>query len=368
MSSELIYQLALCEVPYIGNVHAKKLYEIFGSATEIFKARQGDLERVENIGEVKARSIKNFREFSKAEREIAFMDKYGIRPLSIIDKNYPQRLLNCFDPPAMLFFIGNANLNAIRIVSIVGTRNNTEYGKCFTDTLIKSLAGKNVLVISGLAFGIDSIAHRSSLKYGIPTVGVVGHGLDMIYPRENAGLAKQIIEFGGVLTEFKSKTKPDKHNFPSRNRVVAGISDATIVIESGLKGGSIITANLAFGYDRDVFAVPGRVTDVRSAGCNRLIRENNGVLLDDPENFIEVMGWNDDHEKKGRVFQKDLFPELKPEEIRILEFLRKKVHTEIEELILSCGLSSSEIAAGLLNLEILGLVKVLPGKRFSLEG
>ncbi|RYZ80010.1 MAG: hypothetical protein EOP06_26105, partial [Proteobacteria bacterium] len=183
----------------------------------------------------------SFKDFGRAEKETAFIEKYGIQPLFISDSNYPKRLLNCFDPPSMLFYMGNANVNSIRIVAVVGTRNNTEYGKSFTEKLIKSLAAKDVLVVSGLAFGIDSIAHKSSLKYGIPTIGVVGHGLDTIYPKEHTALARQMITMGGLLSEFKSNTRPDKHNFPSRNRVVAGISDATVVIESGEKGGSNIT-------------------------------------------------------------------------------------------------------------------------------
>lgn len=366
MYSELTYQLALSEVPHIGNVHAKKLYEVFGSATGIFNAQQAELERIENIGTIKARSICNFRDFAKTEKEITFMERYGIEPLSIIDKKYPKRLLNCFDPPAMLFFIGKANLDAAKIVAIVGTRNNTDYGKGFTDKLVKSLAGKDVMVVSGLAFGIDSIAHKCSLKYGIPTVGVVGHGLDTIYPKENTRLAQQMTETGGVLTEFKSSTKPDKHNFPSRNRVVAGISDATIVIESGIKGGSTITANLAWDYNRDVFAVPGRSIDVNSAGCNRLIRDNKAILLDDPEQFIEIMNWND-AAKKERIIQRKLFRELSKAETGIIELLKQNEQTGIEEIIFSSGLSSSTVATALLSLEMHGMVKVLPGKRFTLD-
>lgn len=365
MHSELTYQLALSEVPHIGNVHAKKLYEVFGSATEIFRATKADLARIENIGEIKARSICSFRDFSRCQKEIVFMERYGVVPLSIVDKNYPKRLLNCFDPPPMLFFIGKANFDAPKIVAIVGTRNNTEYGKVFTERLVKSLAGKNVIIVSGLAFGIDSVAHKSSLKYGIPTIGVVGHGLDTIYPKENTNLAKQMTEDGGILTEFKSKTRPDKHNFPSRNRIVAGISDATIVIESGLKGGSNITANLAWDYNRDVFAVPGRSIDASSAGCNRLIKDNKAILLDDPEQFIETMNWNDE-DKKEMVVQRKLFQELSVAEAGIVELLRKNEQTGIEEIIFSSGLSSSAVAGVLLRLEMNGMVKVLPGKRFSL--
>lgn len=366
MYSELTYQLSLCDVPYIGNVHAKKLIEEFGSASDVFNARQTDLERIEHIGIIKARSIKGFTDFAKAEKEIAFIEKYGIQPLFISDANYPKRLLNCFDPPAMLFYMGNANVNSQRIVAVVGTRNNTDYGKSFAEKLIKSLAGKDILVVSGLAFGIDSIAHKSSLKYGIPTIGVVGHGLDTIYPKENTALARQMITAGGLLSEFKSKTRPDKHNFPSRNRVVAGISDATVVIESGEKGGSNITANLAWEYNRDVFAVPGRTVDTKSIGCNELIKENKAVLLSDPEELIELLGWNE-AKKERRVLQKKLFNDLNPDEIGLLELLRKNELTGIDDLIFSSGMSVSAVASALLKLEMSGIVKVLPGKRFKLD-
>lgn len=366
MHSELTYQLSLCEVPYIGHVHAKKLIEIFGSASEVFNARSTDLERIEHIGTLKARSIKSFTDFGKAEKEIEFIEKYGIRPLFITDSDYPRRLLNCFDPPAMLFYMGNANINSSRIVAVVGTRNNTDYGRSFTEKLIKSLAGKDILVVSGLAFGIDSIAHNCSLKYGIPTIGVVGHGLDTIYPKENTAMAREMIGAGGLLTEFRSKTKPDKHNFPSRNRVVAGISDATVIIESGEKGGSNITANLAFEYHRDVFALPGRTIDPKSAGCNHLIKENKAVLLSDPEELIELMGWND-VKKAKRIPQKKLFNDLNKDEIGLLELLRKKEFTEIDDLIFTSGLSASAVASALLKLEMNGMVKVLPGKRFKLD-
>ena len=365
MDTELIYQLSLCQIPYIGNVHAKQLCDMFGSASAVFNASLHELGRIENIGEIKARSIKNYRDFARAEKEVDFIFKYGIKPLFLTDADYPQRLLNCFDPPALLFYKGVADLNTSRTVAIVGTRSNTEYGKSFTEKLVKALLGVNAVVVSGLAFGIDTVAHKSSLKYGIPTIGVVAHGLDTIYPPENTNLAKQMIKNGGLLTEFRSKTNPDKHNFPSRNRIVAGISDATIVVESGLKGGSNITANLAWGYNRDIFAVPGRITDVKSEGCNRLIRENKAMLLDDPEHFITMMGWNEP-EKKKRTLQKQLFPETNHVEKKLLELLKKDEDTCLEELNFKSGFSSSSIASGLLNLEMQGILKVLPGKRFRL--
>jgi DNA processing protein len=365
MDSELIYQLSLCQVPYIGNVHAKKLCEIFGSASSVFRATLRELEKIEHIGEIKAKSIKKFRDFARAEKEIAFIEKYGIKPLFLTDEAYPQRLHNCFDPPAMLFYKGTADLNASRTVAIVGTRNNTEYGKYATEKLVKALEKVNVVIVSGLAFGIDTIAHKCSLKYSIPTVAVIGHGLDTIYPPENTSLAKQMIGHGGLLTEFRSDTKPDKHNFPSRNRIVAGISDATIVIESGIKGGSNITANLAWGYNRDVFAVPGRSIDIKSEGCNKMIRENKAMLLDEPDHFISTMGWNE-HEKKKGTLQKQMFAEMSDVERRITELLSKNEDTGIDELNFKSGFSSSSVASALLNLEMQGILKALPGKRFKL--
>ena len=365
MHSELTYQLSLCQVPYIGYVHAKKLCDVFGSASAVFNASQAELERIEHIGSIKAKSIRQFRDFGKAEKEIKFITKYGISPLFLTDNGYPKRLLNCFDPPTMLFYKGAADLNALRVVAIVGTRNNTEYGKQFTERLVKRLSDANVIIVSGLAFGIDAIAHKCALKYNIPTIGVVGHGLDTIYPPEHAGLARQMLKVGGLLTEFRSNTKPDKHNFPSRNRVVAGISDATIIVESGIKGGSNITANLAWEYHRDVFAVPGRTIDVKSEGCNRLIRENKAVLLDDPEQFIELMQWND-HGKKPNILQKKMFVDLSEDEQKIMECLKEKENVNIDELNLSCALSVSSIASALLALEMQGVVKILPGRRVQL--
>jgi DNA processing protein len=361
----LKFKLGLSEVPHIGYVHAKLLSEHFGSAEEIFKAGKKQLERLENIGEVRARSIKSFHDFSNAEREIQFIKKYGIRCLYLKDKDYPQRLLNCYDPPTILFYKGNADLNASRVVSIVGTRENSEYGKSFTERLIKTLAACNCIIVSGLAFGIDSIAHRCALKYEIPTIGVVGHGLDTIYPRENAGLAKQMLGTGGILTEFRSKTDPDKFNFPSRNRIVAGMSDATIIVESGVRGGSIITADLANNYNRDVFAVPGRTTDAKSGGCNRLIRENKAVLLTDPEQFIEAMGWLDG-EKNKAVFQRKLFVPLSEEEKKIVELLRNNENVPIDELNFRSGISAGTLAGILLHLEMAGVLKALPGMRYKL--
>ncbi|HVK97894.1 MAG TPA: DNA-processing protein DprA, partial [Flavisolibacter sp.] len=280
MASELLYQLALTQVPNIGDVHAKTLIQAFGDASSIFKAKQSTLEKIEGIGIVRARSIKEFNDLHLIESEIKFIEKYKVQVLTLTDENYPKRLLNCYDSPTVLFYKGSADLNASKVVAIVGTRSNSDYGKAFTEKLIKDLSKHDILIISGLAYGIDAIAHKASLKNGLKTVGVVGHGLDKIYPADHATLAKEMIKNGGgVLSEFFSGTKPDKHNFPLRNRIVAGISDATVVVETSIKGGSMITAKLADGYNRDVFTVPGRTTDKVSMGCNHLIKYNKALLL-----------------------------------------------------------------------------------------
>ena len=231
MSGDLLYQIALTLVPHIGDVHAKALVNIYGDAQSIFKAKKKELDHMEGIGTVRARSIKEFTDFSRAEEEIKFIEKYKIIPLFINAENYPKRLLNCYDSPALLYYRGNADLNTSRIISVVGTRNNSDYGKIVCEKMIEELQAENVLVVSGLAFGIDTIAHKAALKHNLQTIAVLAHGLDRIYPTQNKTLAKQITEQGGLLTEFISNTNPDKQNFPKRNRIVAGICDAVIVIE-----------------------------------------------------------------------------------------------------------------------------------------
>lgn len=365
MHSDLIYQLALTQVPNVGYVHAKILSLHFGSAAAVFNANRFILEKIEGIGSVRASSIKAFRDFRKAEDEIQFIDKFRIQTLFITDKTYPQRLLNCYDPPTILFYRGNVDLNASRVVGIVGTRTNTDYGKHFTEKFIKEISSFGVLVISGLAFGIDAIAHKAALKSKLSTIGVLGHGLDSIYPPEHSGLAKEMTKSGGLLTEFRSKTKPDKHNFPSRNRVVAGLCDATIVVETGIKGGSMITAEIANSYNRDVFAVPGRTTDQKSGGCNHLIQNNKAILLTDAEQFIGIMRW-DNGIVNSKVSQKELFIELSGDEKIIVNLLREKDAVSIDELVFKSGCSSSTLAAAVLNLELKNVIQSLPGKMYRL--
>jgi DNA processing protein len=367
MPGNLLYKLSLTLIPNIGPVQAKILLEKF-QPEDIFKAKVSQLATIEGIGSIRANSIRNFKDFGTAEEEIKFIEKYKIKPLFLTDKEYPRRLLNCYDSPTLLFYKGNADLNASKIIAIIGTRKHTEYGKHQTEKLIAELSSQHILVVSGMAFGIDAIAHKAAVKNELPTVGVLGHGLDQIYPPENSTLAKDMVrDGGGLLTEFRSNTKPDKHNFPTRNRIVAGMSDATIVIETGERGGSMITAELANGYNKDVFALPGRVNDSKSAGCNFLIRNNKAMLLTDAEQIIEIMGWEERNRKAEVRSQKELFIELSKEEKIIVDILKEKDLIHVDELNFKSGLSSSSMAAAILNLELQGVVKTLPGKLYKLN-
>lgn len=365
MQNELLYQIALTLVPNIGDVNAKILVTHFGSAEAVFQAPRKVLDDIEGIGIIRANSIKNFKDFSRAEEEIAFIKKYRITPLFLTGKNYPQRLLNCYDSPPLLYYKGNADLNSSRIVGIVGTRNHNDYGKNICEKLVEELANENVMIVSGLAFGIDTIAHRASLKNNVPTIGVLAHGLDRVYPPQNANLAKQMIEQGGLLTEFKSSTNPDKQNFPGRNRIVAGISDCIIVVESGIKGGSLITAELANGYNRDVFAFPGRIDDTKSAGCNYLVKNNKAMLITCANDVLENMSWKE-NKKPSVKKQRELFIEFSAEEKIVVDILQLHEQVHIDDLYFKSKLSSSEVAQALLMLEMQGIVSSLPGKIYRL--
>ena len=367
MESELLYQLALTFVPNIGPVQAKILLQ-HCNAEEVFHAKKSYLEKIEGIGPVRAASIAAFKDFSKVEDEIKFIEKYKIKPLFLTDPNYPKRLLNCYDSPTLLYYRGDADLNVPKIVAIIGTRKHTDYAKLVTEKLVKELTAQNITVVSGLAFGVDAIAHKSAVKNGLPTVGVLAHGLDQIYPAEHAGLARDMIKHhGGLLTEFRSKSKPDKHNFPTRNRIVAGMSDATIVIETEIKGGSMITAELANSYNKDVFAFPGKVTDSKSTGCNYLIKNNKAMLLTDAAELMQVMQWEDKTKsKKEKRSQRELFIEMSDDEKIIVAILREKETAHIDEINGKSGLSSSAVAGAMLNLELQGVISSKPGKMYSL--
>jgi DNA processing protein len=365
MQNDLLYQIALTLIPNIGDVNAKSLVNHFGSAEAIFNAPKKELDVLEGIGKVRAASIKEFKDFSRAEEEIQFIKKYKIKTFFLTDKDYPKRLLNCYDSPSLLYYKGNADLNSSKLIAIVGTRNHNEYGKNICEKLIEELINEEVIIVSGLAFGIDSIAHKTSVKNNIQTIGVLAHGLDRVYPSQNATLAKQMISCGGLLTEYKSNTIPDKQNFPGRNRIVAGISDAIIVIESGLKGGSLITAELGNGYNKDVFAFPGRINDSKSEGCNYLIKNNKAALITCANDVLENMGWKQT-KKTSPKKQRELFIELNADEKIVIDILQTQEQVHIDELYFKSKLSSSAVAQALLMLEMQGIVSSLPGKIYKI--
>jgi len=366
MPPDLLYRIALTCVPNIGPVQARILLQMFQPA-DIFRAKRSDLERIEGIGTIRANCIRQFRDFRLAEKELRFIEKFKLVPLSLSDDRYPKRLLNCYDAPTLLYYKGKADLNASHAVSIIGTRNHTEYGRQATEKLIEKLVDAKALIVSGLAYGIDAIAHKSAMKQNLPTIGVLAHGLDQVYPHEHRGLAKEIAAGdGGLLTEFPSGTKPDKHNFPARNRIVAGMADATIVIETGVKGGSMITASLANSYNRDVFALPGRATDNKSTGCNELIRSNSAVLFTDASEILEALGWQQSKQGKEKEKQLRIFTDLNENERKIYDIIGGSDTIHIDDLNLRSGLSSSTVAAAVLSLELKNAIVSLPGNRYSI--
>ncbi len=364
MNNDLLYQIALTQVPHIGDVHAKALVNVFQHAQAIFEAPKQQLERIEGIGTIRANSIKRFRDFNICEAEIKFIEKNKIEPLFVTSEKYPKRLLHCIDSPPLLYYKGNANLNANKIISIVGTRNHSEYGKIMCEQFIEDLKNHSVTIVSGLAYGIDSIAHKSAIKNNLPTIAILAHGLDKIYPPQNKLLAKQMIEHGGLLTDFKSGSNTDKQNFPKRNRITAGMCDALIVIETGATGGSLITAEQANGYNKDVFAVPGRITDSKSEGCNRLIKNNKAALISCAKDLIQMMNWEDIHPLPKK--QRQLFIELSPSEKKIIQLIEEAGQMHIDDLIFKSGFTNSVIAGTLLNLEMNSLIQVSPGKLYKI--
>lgn len=361
---ELFYQLALSYVPGVGARTGRVLLEHFGDAVTIFKRPLKELNNICKIGETKVKGFKDDEVLKKAESELAFVIKKDIRAL-YYNHCFPKRLANCVDAPLLLFYKGNADLDAAKVVAIVGTRKNTDYGHQLCEELVEGLRIlDNVLVVSGLALGIDAIAHKRSVALGIPTVGVLGHGIDRVYPYMHKELAEQMTEHGGLLTEFPSETMPDRPNFPMRNRIVAGMSDVTVVVESHKTGGALITAHMASGYNREVAAFPGRVNDNRSAGCNELIRANIAAMITKPEDLLEMMNWN--NEGKPKAVQKQLFINLSEDEQKIVDLLQTKDSIHADELFHGTGLANSQLAATLLQLEMQGLIKSLPGKLYRI--
>jgi DNA processing protein len=361
----LIYQIALTLVPGIGDVLGKKLVTCCGSAEAVFREKKKLVTRIPRVGQKILEALSDKEILGRAERELAFVEKFRIRPLFFLDKDYPFRLKNCIDSPMMIYYKGTADLNVSRIIGVVGTRNATEYGKSACHGIISELAQDKAMIVSGLAYGIDSCAHRAALENNLETIGVLGHGLDRIYPYQNKSLAERILKNGGLLTDFTSNTRPDRENFPKRNRIIAGICDAILVVEAAFKGGALITADIANSYNRDVFAIPGRINDPFSEGTNQLIRQNKAALIQSADDIRYMMGWEEEG-KRPDGFQKKIFLEMTPDETLLVDFLNRNGASGIDDIAIQCSLSMSKTSAALLNLEFEGIVKSLPGKIYAL--
>jgi DNA processing protein len=361
----LLYQIAITLVPGIGSVFGKKLIAHCGTPESIFREPAKMLKKIPRLSDRLLTALRDPLALEKAEKEVRFIEKYKITPLYFKDKEYPTRLKNCIDSPILLYFKGNADLNSQKVVAIVGTRSATDYGREICSGIISGLSNLQVVIVSGLAYGIDSSAHRAALSNGLPTIGVLGHGLDRIYPGQNKGMAEKMITSGGLLTDFTSGTKPDRENFPMRNRIIAGISDAIVVVEAANKGGALITAEIGNSYNRDVFAVPGKIGDLYSEGTNFLIKTNKAALIQSADDIKYLMGW-DQKAPVNASRQRKLFIELTPDEEKIVTILSNDGNTAIDELAIKSCLSMNKCSAALLNLEFEGIVRTLPGRIYSL--
>jgi DNA processing protein len=360
---DLLYVLALLKVEGVGDIVAKKLLSHCGEPALIFKTKDSQLTSIDGIGSILLKKLKDKTIFQKAEAELKFIEKNNITVSFFQEENYPERLKHCIDSPVLLFSSGAINLKKRKIISIVGTRQITSYGVEFCRNLIADLAPLNPVIVSGFAYGVDIVAHLAALENKLQTIGVVAHGLNQIYPKAHKKYVSRMEENGGFLTEFWSTSNPDKENFVRRNRIVAGISEATIVIESADKGGSLITANMANEYNRDVFAVPGRTSDKYSQGCNNLIKTQKANLLTSAADLIYNLNW--DLETSTPPIQKKLFVSLDENEQKIYDFLQKNGKELLDIIALECDFPIFKISGILLNMELKGVVRPLPGKLFE---
>ncbi|WP_276379334.1 DNA-processing protein DprA [Flavobacterium sp. H4147] len=360
---DLFYLLALMKVEGVGDIIAKKLITNCGSAESIFKTGLNKIAAIDGIGSALVNNLKDKSIFEKADKELKFIQSNNIQVSYFQDEIYPERLKHCIDSPVLIFATGNIDLKNRKTISIVGTRQITSYGIEFCRKFIEDLVPLDPVIISGFAYGVDIMAHQMAMEYNLQTVGVLAHGLNQIYPKNHKKYMAKMEENGGFITEFWSTSQPDRENFVRRNRIVAGISEATIVIESADKGGSLITANLANDYNRDVFAVPGRVTDKYSQGCNDLIKTQKANVLTSAADLVYVLNW--DIEKKSKPVQKQLFVELEPDEQMVYDFLIKNGKELLDSIALECNLPIFKISGILLNMELKGVIRPLPGKTFE---
>jgi DNA processing protein len=364
--TELFYALSLLQVEGVGDIMAKKLINQCGSAENIFKEKVTTLQKIDGVGSVLTKNLKDKAIFDKATAEIKFIEKENIESLYFQDKLYPERLKHCIDSPLILFKSGTIDLQNQKIISIVGTRQITSYGTEFCRKLLEDLVPLNPIIVSGFAYGVDIVAHQVAMDLGLQTIGVLAHGLNQIYPKSHQKYVSKMEQNGGFLTEFWSTSNPEKENFVKRNRIVAGISEATVVIESAERGGSLITATLANDYNRDVFAVPGRTSDKLSQGCNSLIKTQRANLLTSAADIIYIMNWELENAKnETKAIQKQLFVSLEPDEQKIYDYLLNRGKEQMDFIALGCNFPIFKISSILLNMELKGVVRPLPGKFFE---
>ena len=360
---DLFYLLALLKVDGVGDIMAKKLLTHCSNAEAVFKTNSNQIAAIDGVGAVLLKNLKDKLVFEKANQELEFIKANNIKVSFFQDENYPDRLKHCIDSPVLIFSAGNINLKNKKIISIVGTRQITSYGTEFCRKLIEDLAPLDPVIVSGFAYGVDIVAHQLAMDYNLQTIGVLAHGLNQIYPKTHKKYVAKMEENGGFMTEFWSSSNPDKENFVRRNRIVAGMTEATIVIESADKGGSLITANIANDYNRDVFAVPGRVTDKYSQGCNDLIKTQKANVLTSAADLVYILNW--DIENKSKTIQKQLFVELEPDEQKIYDFLLKNGKELLDIIALQCDFPIYRISGILLNMELKGVIRPLPGKLYE---
>ncbi len=367
--NEIISAIALTRIPGLGVIGTKQLLDSVPSASYVFEQKEHLAEMIPDVSPRLIQSLNCPEAFRFAEAELEFAERHRIACIPIHDNRYPTRLRECPDAPSILFYRGNADLNALKAISIVGTRKATDYGQDICARFIKELSEcfPDVLIVSGLAYGTDINAHRAALENGMNTIGVLAHGLDRIYPASHRTTAKDMLEHGGLLTEYPSGTNPDRQNFIQRNRIVAGMSDATIVIESAVKGGALITARLAVDYHHDCFAFPGRITDNYSEGCNQLIKNSEATLITGVDDFLESMNWSCPQEKTRKPIQQSLFPELSADEALVVRVLENNLDgIQINTLSVQANVSVHRLSALLFTLEMKGVVKAMAGATYRL--
>lgn len=364
LHTELLHTLALLKVDGIGDVVAKKLITHCGSAQAVFQSKKKALLSIDGVGEILFKKIQDATVFRLAEKELQFIEKEKISHTYFQEDSYPERLKHCVDGPVVLFQSGKIDLQHGKLINIVGTRQVTPYGIEFIKKLLADLAPLNPIIVSGFAYGVDIVAHQTAMENNLQTIGVLAHGLNQIYPKVHKKYMAKMEQNGGFMTEFWSASNPDRENFIKRNRIVAGMCEATIVIESAEKGGSLITANLANDYNRDVFAVPGRISDKFSQGCNNLIKTQRAHLLQSAADLIYILNWDLAH-KKTKPIQKQLFITLTEEEQKIYDYLQNKAPELLDIIALDCDFPIFKISSLLLNMELKGVIRPLPGKLFE---